>query len=143
MEQIRIQRQRTGLEALDDALRGRARSRGAPGDEQGKKMFFGRMRARRVRRAVAVMSQGIGIARDEALLQPTRKGIDITQRFLTSRRGCPVAQIMGRMSGPYDQDAFICERPERVSQPEVMLGIVVRLHRKLHDRNVCLGVHPP
>src|ERR1700682_1174459 len=85
MKQIGIQRQCTGLEAFDDALRGRARSCGAPGDEQGKKMLFGRMRARRVRRAVAIMSQGIGIARDEALLQPTRKGIDITQRFL--RRG--------------------------------------------------------
>jgi hypothetical protein len=143
MEQIGIQRQGTGLEALDNALRGRAPSRGTPGDEQGKKMFFGRMRARRVRRAVAIMNQGIGIARDEVLLQPTREGIDITQRFLTSRRGCPVAQIMGRMSRSYDQDAFICERPERVSKPEVMPGIVVGLHRKLHDRNVRFGVHPP
>src|ERR1700693_3023611 len=106
MEQIGIQRQPTRLEASDDALRGRARSRGAPGDEQGKKMFFGRMRAHRVRRAVAIMAEGIGLARGECLLQPTRKRIDITQWFLPSRRGCPVAQIMGRMSGPYDEDAF-------------------------------------
>ena len=86
MKQVGIQRQCARLEALDDAFRGRARTRGTPGDEQRQKMFFGRMCARGARRAVAIMSQGVGIARREALLQPTRESVDIRQGFLASWR---------------------------------------------------------
>src|ERR1700681_3467667 len=86
MKQIGIQRQCTRLGALDDAFCLRPRSGGAPGNKQRQKMFFGRMRARRVRCTVAIMSQGVGIARREDLLQPMRESVDITQGFLASWR---------------------------------------------------------
>ena len=77
MEQIGIEGKRTRFEALDNALRHGARSRGTPGDKQGKEMLLGRMSACRFRRAVTIVDQRIGVGRSEALLQPTGKGVDV------------------------------------------------------------------
>src|SRR5205814_7950130 len=109
VKQVGVQRQRTGLESLDDTFRSRARACGAPSDEQRQKMFFGRMCTRRIRRAVAIMSQSVAVGGRQALLQPAGKGVCIRQRFLTPWRRCPIAQIVGRVARSYYEDTLVRE----------------------------------
>src|SRR5213596_3111248 len=46
------------------------------------------------------------------------------------------------MPGSDDEHAFLGERGQRASQPQMMRGAELRLQRQLHHRNLVLRIHP-
>src|SRR6476620_7408093 len=79
-EQERIARQRAVFIAVDDALDGRIRSRGAIRDEERQEMLLGRVRTNGFGRVVAIIEERALVVFLELPFEPAREGLGVRQR---------------------------------------------------------------
>src|SRR5262245_22445744 len=81
-EQIRVQRQRAGLESVKDAFGPGVLSRRPERDEQRKKMLFARMRTDSIGRPLAIRRERVDVVLLEPIPEPVRERLGVAQRLV-------------------------------------------------------------
>jgi hypothetical protein len=92
-------------------------------------MFVGRMHQRGVRRAGAIVEQGVDIALGHAALEPVGELGHARIGVFRTRAEIGHAQIVRDLPGTDDHHAVIAQLAQCAADTEMMRGVEMRLYR--------------
>src|SRR4051812_9838565 len=139
IKDVGVHGQDARVDAAIDTFRFVVVPRGAEREEKRQEMLVGRMRARAMGRARAIVGKRFDVMRLQPLAHPFAELARV--RLLLSRAAHPVTQVVRHMARADDEDIVLLQLAQRAPERQMMARPELGLQRHLHHRYVGVRVH--